>query len=236
MRRRGGFTLIELLVVIAIIAILAAILFPVFSRAREKARTAACQSNMKQIGLAMAMYRNDWDEKPVPGWIANTYDQWGNGPGRSWWNALLMPYVKNLDVFLCPSLDVTPHWYGYKEVSWNPNDSTNRFETGIGLNWYSNQWVTDQGEWFWLKDSSIKRPAEKIVCLDTRPGVVGGPNPSIGRSFQWWVTNTMANDGTGFYFGSARHSNGTNFLFYDGHVKWMRPDNLTEDMFNPNDE
>ena len=85
-RRSSGFTLIELLVVIAIIAILAAILFPVFSRAREKARSAACQSNLKQLALAMRMYTNDWDERYIR-----------YAPG---WPRFLQPYIKSYRNFI----------------------------------------------------------------------------------------------------------------------------------------
>ncbi|MEN6401596.1 MAG: DUF1559 domain-containing protein, partial [Armatimonadia bacterium] len=101
MSRQRGFTLIELLVVIAIIAILAAILFPVFARAREKARQASCQSNLKQIGLAALMYAQDYDEKLAGSRCGTGFDKWGNGPGRIWWQGLLMPYAKNYQFFAC---------------------------------------------------------------------------------------------------------------------------------------
>src|SRR5205809_6842541 len=86
MKRRSGFTLIELLVVIAIIAILAAILFPVFAQARATARKAACASNLRQIGLAFTLYAQDYDELLVPHWIDKT--------GISDWKPLLDPYIK----------------------------------------------------------------------------------------------------------------------------------------------
>lgn len=92
MFKKRGFTLIELLVVIAIIAILAAILFPVFAKAREKARTSSCQSNLKQIGLAFAMYKNDYDETSIPALC-----------GGFGWVQLAQPYVKNSQIFVCPS-------------------------------------------------------------------------------------------------------------------------------------
>jgi prepilin-type N-terminal cleavage/methylation domain-containing protein/prepilin-type processing-associated H-X9-DG protein len=98
--KRRGFTLIELLVVIAIIAILAAILFPVFAKAREKARQASCLSNVKQIMLSVLSYVQDYDETLF---FVHHYDQVGDG-GRLMWPAIrLMPYVKNEQVFLCPS-------------------------------------------------------------------------------------------------------------------------------------
>ncbi|MGQ9738187.1 MAG: DUF1559 family PulG-like putative transporter [Armatimonadota bacterium] len=97
MRRKHAFTLIELLVVIAIIAILAAILFPVFAQAREKARTTSCLSNMKQIGLAALMYVQDYDEKFAPNRI------WHDGGTHSTWRCVVMPYMKNDTLFLCPS-------------------------------------------------------------------------------------------------------------------------------------
>jgi prepilin-type N-terminal cleavage/methylation domain len=99
--KQRGFTLIELLVVIAIIAILAAILFPVFAQAREKARQAACLSNCKQMGLGIYQYIQDYDEVlPMGGWRKGTADQ-ANSQSR--WYRDIYPYVKNVDIFTCPS-------------------------------------------------------------------------------------------------------------------------------------
>jgi prepilin-type N-terminal cleavage/methylation domain-containing protein len=102
MRARNGFTLIELLVVIAIIAILAAILFPVFAQARESARQAACLSNCKQIGLAWTMYMQDYDER-VSGPYIYDLDAKGKQVGLHTVVDLLQPYIKNLNVWACPS-------------------------------------------------------------------------------------------------------------------------------------
>ena len=104
---RSAFTLVELLVVIAIIAILAAILFPVFARARENARRASCQSNLKQLGLAFEQYKNDYD-----GWIAPK--QLGSGTAGIYaWPTMMMPYIKSNQIFTCPSST---------EGTWSPPD------------------------------------------------------------------------------------------------------------------
>jgi len=100
-RRKGGFTLIELLVVIAIIAILAAILFPVFARAREKARQTSCLSNLKELALAQQMYAQDYDERMV------IYRY----PNPDFWPHKLQPYVKNTQIYNCPSR--TESFYNY---------------------------------------------------------------------------------------------------------------------------
>src|SRR5436190_13025615 len=117
MRKRNGFTLIELLVVIAVMAILVAILFPVFAQAREKARQASCLSNLKQIGAAMLIYTEDYDTR-YPGGGEFRWELWAPGPQGSWDKlptaccgdvarrnvaVLLQPYLRNTHVFLCPS-------------------------------------------------------------------------------------------------------------------------------------
>ena len=103
---RRGFTLIELLVVIAIIAILAAILFPVFARAREKARQTTCVSNLKQLGVAMHMYAQDYDEGFPMIWIRVP-------TGIIYYDESLVPYTKNWDIWYCPSRDRGRGHYGY---------------------------------------------------------------------------------------------------------------------------
>jgi prepilin-type N-terminal cleavage/methylation domain-containing protein/prepilin-type processing-associated H-X9-DG protein len=128
---KRGFTLIELLVVIAIIAILAAILFPVFAKAREKARQASCQSNLKQIMLAGLMYAQDYDET-LP-----CYSQMG-AETRPLWFDMIMPYIKNWQIIVCPSK--ASMWYGYGWSLGIPG-------TGLSL-------------------AKIGKPAESIVTMD----------------------------------------------------------------------
>lgn len=126
---RKGFTLIELLVVIAIIAILAAILFPVFAKAREKARQTTCLSNMKQLGTAFMMYAQDYDEM-LPGWSSawNASSDPGDNAQTSWDNAIL-GYMKNRQILSCPSNDAgkgkrgyaMPRYISYQHID-NPPD------------------------------------------------------------------------------------------------------------------
>src|SRR5207245_1421191 len=125
-RREAGFTLIELLVVIAIIAILAAILFPVFAQAREKARQTTCLSNMKQWSLGTRMYLIDYDDTVVPCYLYTVHGSDGTLPtGKpylQWWPDLLNPYVKNDKVWQCPNWSM-PYTYG-----------RDAFEPGVGPN------------------------------------------------------------------------------------------------------
>ena len=125
---RRGFTLIELLVVIAIIAILAAILFPVFAKAREKARQTSCLSNLKQLELGLMQYASDYDQRNIysgldAGGVAATPTgpYTGNGKTRWWWFDMLQPYVKNRQIIICPSDSGTTSCCGFPNRSYQPN-------------------------------------------------------------------------------------------------------------------
>src|SRR3954467_15310843 len=120
MRKAKGFTLIELLVVIAIIAILAAILFPVFAQAREKARQASCLSNLRQFGTAGQMYAQDYDGMYTPPF---NYQGAASCATLDWWDDLTQPYTKNRAIAVCPSKVPFPDVCGRNENKWRTNNT-----------------------------------------------------------------------------------------------------------------
>ena len=122
--RRTGFTLIELLVVIAIIAILAAILFPVFARAREKARQTSCLSNVKELGLGLLMYIQDYDELFPGRYVSLVYPDYV-APYKAWY-LVIDPYIKNTQIWRCPSDPTRTLGYGYNTMA------TNGYPMGTG--------------------------------------------------------------------------------------------------------
>ncbi|NSW57117.1 MAG: DUF1559 domain-containing protein [Armatimonadetes bacterium] len=203
--RRSGFTLIELLVVIAIIAILAAILFPVFARAREKARQSSCLSNAKQIGLGLLMYAQDWDER-LPAsyqWVTEP-NQW---PLYSWRHAMLS-YVKNNQIFVCPSdgspgNDPTSPSLG--PVSYSANIALmpgvrGQFNASIGG-------ITHPAETFMIFDAW----ASSRWCAQNN-SVIGGGAACYARPCG------IRPDGVDL----TRHNDGFNVCLADGHAKWYK--------------
>jgi len=202
MGSRQAFTLIELLVVIAIIAILAAILFPVFARAREKARQASCLSNVKQMGLAALMYAQDYDEMVVPGEILI--------PGAQRWfgdHGLLLPYVKNVQVFLCPSAD------GPACSKYFTHEGVRHYQrTDYGINQTIHRRQTSSTA-VWYKMTVIKYPAETVMLADadwTRS------KDDYSSSNSWRIDAGRHPS----YFIPARHNGVANIAFEDGHAKW----------------
>lgn len=242
MTRKRGFTLIELLVVIAIIAILAAILFPVLARAREKARTSSCQNNIKNIATAFKMYTNDWDEKfPAPNGAPhdNQYTA-----GEVPWPAQLDPYVKNWQIFKCPSYTTYGLGYGYNPyLQWSLRGS-NLYPAGC-----SEADVQDVVRTVLVCDVDTSATDPYLMPPGTIPGILDEFNPDLiaGPGLGGAITNKcekiiqtgrrLANTIVtgGVPMGGApepRHTDGCNFGFVDGHAKWIK--NRRQIIFNPN--
>ncbi len=222
MRNLKAFTLIELLVVIAIIAILAAILFPVFAQAREKARAISCLSNQKQITMAELMYLQDNDEifhELIPGGMNNLAGKVGE-PGI--WMAVLQPYVKSSALFRCPDSVIPAVVTTY----------AGRTTASIGMNSYLGAYFN----WYWdaiLKqpdiggrftpETNVQYPAITVLFADGFDQTINGSTPR-----GYWIDPGV---GKGVRFGlSDRHSKGSNVSFVDGHAKWYRTNSLLSQM------
>ncbi len=214
---RRGFTLIELLVVIAIIAILAAILFPVFAQARDKARQTSCLSNQKQVGTAILMYVQDYDERLFfyPSTTIPSRSRTGAvlpsstsiNPVR-WWNAL-MPFMKNTQILVCPSDDV-------------PTLSKDALGNSRVLRSYIAVRAAEG-----LTLTQVENPTETIVVTEKwGKDTAGNPiadswiEPFNGDFNYDPILDRMA-------LAANRHSAGINGTFYDGHVKWYKPQTIT---------
>ena len=215
--------MIELLVVIAIIAILAAILFPVFAQAREKARAASCLSNEKQMGTAVQMYAQDYDEG-MPAWDSYyaCLSQIGTGCGADatdrYWDAVLIPYVKNGNpqlndrsgVWHCPSQsNFSYRSYGYSQMLMREGWETN----------------TNGTKYRWPSLPLIDMSAQTVFVGESgQPGRLAPP---------WWFQSSFIRGGTTTVVPGAgnqstswewpdRHSGGSNYVFCDGHAKWLK--------------
>ena len=245
-----GFTLIELLVVIAIIAILAAILFPVFGRARENARRASCQSNLKQIGLGLMQYVQDNNER-VPVGCADKGTGGGDGQcvaGRDVvWMSAIQNYVKSTEVFTCPSADFEqadlvlsdsslpgyPPKVSYTQAGSYLMNGWNYDAPTIGVKGPGAPTTTGVGTG--MKLSSIKDPSRTIWVGDgngspwfsakgaTPPAI----DPDDGNGYR-----SMGNKAYGASSGAfiERHLDTCSFLYGDGHVKSIGLDKVTASM------
>jgi prepilin-type N-terminal cleavage/methylation domain-containing protein/prepilin-type processing-associated H-X9-DG protein len=223
MRKPCGFTLIELLVVIAIIAILAAILFPVFAQAREKARQASCASNLKQLGTAVMMYVQDYDETMMC--YVNGTTRSGSNDNFYWSNAL-EPYVKLRQLWYCPSF---------------PRDAgiptANSATYGVNLDHLVG---SISGTPAPLGLAAFTRPMELLFIADTQDAQAVRQQDSACPSFTAGFLRTyclQTSTNTPYPHSPARcatlqatagvdprHSTGANILFLDGHAKWLRGD------------
>ena len=257
MKRRFqfGFTLIELLVVIAIIAILAAILFPVFAQAREKARQTVCLSNMKQISTAMLTYTSDYDgywprsegcsdtpltnpaaPKPWQCFGGNTYALRLN---QYKWQGWLMPYVKNVDIFFCPSradkAKANPLWVSSGEIY-------GAYALSTPITGYINKGSYDAHSFLGRGSlAGLQTPAETFVVMEganpntsglyPKAPANGGQTTATGELVESFFP--LANREAWKYYlldsknppaegpNVAKHSNGFIFSFCDGHAKWL---------------
>lgn len=216
--KRIGFTLIELLVVIAIIAILAAILFPVFGRARENARRSTCQSNLKQIGLGITQYSQDYDERMLGVYssvVPTPFDSVG-------WHENILPYTKSIQIFSCPS---------------NSNDASARtiaseYCTGTYYQSIRNHYMANGTTGDPNNSITFSRPMDAFITAGL-PVVTGTravaeiqqPATTILIHEQNGTHRTgfSSSPSTGNGFEFQNHLGMTNFLFVDGHVKALKP-------------
>ena len=202
---RAAFTLIELLVVIAIIAILAAILFPVFARARENARRSSCQSNLKQISLGNLQYAQDYDERYV---MFN----------MNWTNAL-QPYLKSEQIFVCPSNSGALKSYAYNALVGDSATTLANIENATLCPMFVEGYGVGPTATFTAAQAANYSP------IFIPKSVITGASSWIGRVYADY--NNNGGESSSAHLDSERHLEGMNYAFVDGHVKWLKPSGAT---------
>jgi prepilin-type N-terminal cleavage/methylation domain-containing protein/prepilin-type processing-associated H-X9-DG protein len=230
-----GFTLIELLVVIAIIAILAAILFPVFAQARAAARKSVCVSNVKQLLLGAGMYCQDYDEKLLPSWL-NYNPPSGDGNNVTWeWMYIIQPYTKNFDIAKCPDseADWGGHWgdqaqYGYAhdQLGWGTSIKLAQVVRPAGIIQFADAASVTDGSDIWNgQDTAYARYVQDPN--EGKPAKIVVPNTVFRSPLQYeWGAATWCDAAVPI----ARHQRNCNVGYLDGHAKsikltsvWIRP-------------
>ncbi len=218
MRPRAGFTLIELLVVIAILSILAAILFPVFAQAREKGRQTACLSNLRQLGMALDAYAQDYDETlfffghGLDRSRVNAQTALGSTKQNRWWNQII-PYTSNVPgLLVCPSDDERKGNGADLDVDLNGDGTPDPKPRSYVANRAAES----------LSLAQVDRPADVIVVTEK----IGGADDSWFEPPKNLWQPKIGNDPV---LAMRRHSGGANCMFFDGHAKWMSKGALTKD-------
>lgn len=225
--RLAGFTLIELLVVIGIIAVLAAILFPVFAQVREKGRQTMCASNLRQLGMAFLMYASDWDSRfPPPGgprvdngWVQSAGRGFGQDVGGIW------PYVKQRgnagqsNVYSCPNAQPGT------EQAWSPGQNyvMNDYLRMVHNGQYNFSWWPPLPGYATgiCPDGMGQSPTQVILLYEAAQY----PNGSVARNGSpYFSLGQSATPPLPVQAPQNYHNSGSNFLFCDGHVKWFRPE------------
>lgn len=226
---KRGFTLIELLVVIAIIAILAAILFPVFARARENARRSSCSSNLRQIGLGMLQYIGDYDET-MP---FSFYGTFGNTDATNYkWMDAVFPYVKNEQLFTCPSDSASNSRYQYQGNIPTGQDSINYGSYGLNGAYGAgpdNTTPPRSSSLYLVKMAAVVIPAQTVWVTDNNnaPSTV---NTGGSQGFFWAATPTIDTSVNPRQLQNIveRHLETVNTLYCDGHVKSQKLQSLAQ--------
>lgn len=254
---RRGFTLIELLVVIAIIAILAAILFPVFAQARESARKISCLSNTKQITMAAMMYVQDVDETLISPALrakgTTPQSQWFWGSNWKTWPELILPYNKSLDVYTCPNRRDSPYYTYCINVN-SSNDDYPNPPTPPG-NWFDgNGNGTPKANQTPVALAQLQAPASTIWFYDANSSIyqsglnkwsdleaLASSDPASAKSLEIDGSETIAQlfltgggkvDASTLIKEPHRHQQGMNISWCDGHSKWMKPSSIKAEYWN----